>query len=207
LPHIQRAGQLALASSSSLSSGLLWGLDRFGRPAILLDKSGNVLEANERAERLLENGIRIVKGRLAASARVADPGFQRLLNSAATALQNDTMAPVALPRPSRRPLIAHVAPIVRSADEIFRRAKILVMFVDPDQKKSTPAHLFQQAFGLTAAETRIASSIAKGEELRQVADVNGIALETARVHLKAVFAKTQTRRQVDLALLINRFDF
>ena len=206
LPHIQRAGQLALASSSSLSNGILEGLNRFGRPAILLDKSGNVLEANERAERLLGNGIRIVKGRLTASSREADAGFQRLLNSAATVFHGEIIGPMALPRPLRRPLIAHVAPIVRSAGELFQRAKILVMFVDPDEKKSTPALLLQQAFGLTPAEARIASSIAKGEGLRQAADANGIAFETARVHLKAVFAKTETHRQADLALLINRFE-
>jgi DNA-binding CsgD family transcriptional regulator len=54
------------------------------------------------------------------------------------------------------------------------------------------------------SEARIALSIAKGDELRQAADVNGIAFETGRVHLKAIFARTRTHRQVELALLINR---
>jgi DNA-binding CsgD family transcriptional regulator len=82
-----------------------------------------------------------------------------------------------------------------------------VIFVDPDEKKSTPELVLQLAFGLTTAEARMASSIARGEGLRHAANANGIAFETARAHLKAVFAKTQTHRQTDLALLISRFGF
>jgi DNA-binding CsgD family transcriptional regulator len=204
LPHIQRAGQLALASSSSLAGGILWGLDQFGRPVMLLDSAGKVIQLNAAAERLLGNGVEIVEGYLAATSRDADPAFQQLLKSARRIWEAQVSRPVALPRLSRRPLIAHVAPIVKSADEVFQRAKALVMFVDPDEKRQTPAFLLQEAFGLTPAEARIALSIAKGEELRRAADANGMAFETARVHLKAIFAKTQTHRQVELALLINR---
>jgi DNA-binding CsgD family transcriptional regulator len=65
------------------------------------------------------------------------------------------------------------------------------MFVDPEEKKQTAAHLLRRAFGLTAAEANIALSISMGEDLRRAADVNRIAYETARVHLKAIFVKTQ----------------
>jgi DNA-binding CsgD family transcriptional regulator len=204
LPHIKRAGQLALASSSSVAGGILRGLDQFGRPAMLLDSVGKVIQVNARAERLLGNGVEIVGDYLVATSPDADPAFQRLLKSAIRIWQADVSEPVALPRFSQRPLIAHVAPIVKSADEVFQRAKAMVMFVDPDQIKQTPALLLQQAFGLTPAEARIALSIAKGNELRRAADASGIAFETGRVHLKAIFAKTQTHRQVELALLINR---
>ena len=176
--RIRGRRQLALASSASLSSGILRGLDQFGRAAILLDKGERVLEANERGETLLGNGISIVDGRLAATSRDVNPEFQRLLNSATRVFQGEILGPMALPRLSRRPLIAHVAPIVRSGDEIFRRAKVLVMFVDPEEKKQTAAHLLRRAFGLTAAEASIALSISRGEDLRRAADVNRIALRT-----------------------------
>jgi DNA-binding CsgD family transcriptional regulator len=205
LPHIKRAGQLALSSSSSLSSGILWGLNQFGRPAMLLDSRAKVLEANERAERLLGDGVKIVDGRLTATSRDADPALQKLLNSAIADLHRQVPGPVALPRTSKLPLIAHVAPIVRSAVEnFFRRAKAIVMFVDPGQDRAPSATVLMTAFELTPAECRIALSIARGEQLRRTADANGIAFETARVHLKAIFAKTQTHSQVELAVLISR---
>jgi DNA-binding CsgD family transcriptional regulator len=208
LPHIRRAGQLALASSSSVSSSMLWGLNQFGRPALLLDGSGNVIEVNERAERLLGNGIKIVKSRLVATSRDANVALQKLINSGIDIFRGQVPGPVALPRSSSYPLIAHIAPIVKSAGEnFFRRAKALVMFIDPEQKRAPPAAILERTFGLTPAESRIALSIADGEQLRRTADANGIAFETARVHLKAVFAKTRTHSQVELAVLINRLGF
>jgi DNA-binding CsgD family transcriptional regulator len=208
LPHIRRAGQLALASSSSVSSSMLWGLNEFGRPALLLDGGGSVIEVNERAERLLGNGIKIVKSRLVASSRDANVAFQKLINSGLDIFRGQVPGPVALPRSSLYPLIAHIAPIVKSAGEnFFRRAKALVMFIDPEQKRAPPATVLERAFGLTPAESRVALSIADGEQLRRIADANGIAFETARVHLKAVFSKTRTHSQVELAVLINRLAF
>jgi DNA-binding CsgD family transcriptional regulator len=186
-----------------ISSGILWGLDQLGRPAVLLNGSGKVVEVNECAERLLGNGVAIVKGQLSATSRDADPEFQELLKRALGIWREEMSGAIALPRPSRRPLIARAAPIVKSTGGVVQRAKALVMFVDPEQKKRTTTSLLQRAFGLTPAEARIALSIASGEKLRHAAKLNGIAFETARVHLKTIFAKTQTRRQVELALLIN----
>jgi DNA-binding CsgD family transcriptional regulator len=172
---------------------------------MLLDSRAKVLEVNERAERLLGNGVRIVEGRLTATSRDADPALQNLLNSAIDVLHRLVPGPVALPRISQLPLIAHVAPIVRSAVEnFFRRAKAIVMFVDPGQERAPPATILMSAFGLTPAECRIALGIARGEQLRRTAELNGIAFETARVHIKGIFAKTQTHSQVQLAVLINR---
>ena len=50
-------------------------------------------------------------------------------------------------------------------------------------------------FGLTAAEAKLASLIASGPALDNIAGQLGIARETARNQLKAVFAKTETHRQ------------
>ena len=54
-------------------------------------------------------------------------------------------------------------------------------------------------------EARIAQHIASGSTLDATADSLGMARETARTHLKAVFAKTDTHRQSELAILLSRF--
>jgi DNA-binding CsgD family transcriptional regulator len=51
---------------------------------------------------------------------------------------------------------------------------------------------------LTAAELRIASSIAGGLSLRDTAKLNDISYETARSHLKNVFSKLGVNSQVAL---------
>jgi DNA-binding CsgD family transcriptional regulator len=62
--------------------------------------------------------------------------------------------------------------------------------------------ILRSRFKLTPAETRIALGIARGEPLSKIAERHGISVQTARKHLKSVFAKTETNRQVALALLL-----
>jgi len=206
LPHIRRIGQLAISTSASVASDILWGLDQFAKPAALLDGRGRVIQLNAHAERLLGAGIRIIKGRLVAEHRASDRALQDLIRSAIEFAAERAPEPAVLLRPSRRPLIAHVAPIVRSAADIFGRAKAIVMFVDPEAKPRSPSSILRAAFALTPAETRIALSLARGDELRQAADAGGITFETARVHLKSIFAKTHTHSQVELALLLSKLE-
>jgi len=63
------------------------------------------------------------------------------------------------------------------------------------------AHLNDRLSGnehLTAAELRIASSIASGLSLRDTAKLNDISYETARSHLKNIFSKLGVNSQVAL---------
>jgi DNA-binding CsgD family transcriptional regulator len=57
-------------------------------------------------------------------------------------------------------------------------------------------------FGLTPAEARIALGIAHGDSLATIAKEHGVSVKTARTQLKAVFAKTATHRQAELAALL-----
>jgi DNA-binding CsgD family transcriptional regulator len=64
--------------------------------------------------------------------------------------------------------------------------------------------LLSKAFGLTPAEARLASIIAEGLNPERAAEELGISKGTARNQLKAIFAKTATHRQAELAALLSR---
>jgi DNA-binding CsgD family transcriptional regulator len=100
-----------------------------------------------------------------------------------------------------------VFPVVRSAGDLFGKASAMLVFVDPTRKPRSPSSILTAAFRLTPMETRIALGLARGDELRRVADLHSISLETARVHLKSVFSKTNTHSQVALVRLLGRLDF
>lgn len=78
------------------------------------------------------------------------------------------------------------------------------MLLDPDDRPRPPEAILQSCFGLTASEARLASHVSSGETLEAAADRLAISYETARKHLKAVFAKTDTHRQADLIALLAR---
>jgi DNA-binding CsgD family transcriptional regulator len=61
-----------------------------------------------------------------------------------------------------------------------------------------------EAFGLSRAETRVATEVTDGKSTEDVALTLGISRETVRTQLKAVFSKTGARRQSELVALLNR---
>ena len=61
----------------------------------------------------------------------------------------------------------------------------------------------QGLFGLTPAEAAIGSMLADGKSIDDIA-IRQITLNTARVHVKSIFAKTDTARQAQLVALILR---
>src|SRR3954447_24601630 len=62
-----------------------------------------------------------------------------------------------------------------------------------------------RTFQLTAAEARLASSLAAGEGIDAASARLAIGRETARTQLRAIFAKTGTRGQTELTALLSPF--
>ena len=67
-----------------------------------------------------------------------------------------------------------------------------------------PIAAFRRRHGLTERETQVASLLARGCTLPDIAELLGIGLTTARTHLGRLFDKTGTRTQLSLALYIAR---
>ncbi len=57
-------------------------------------------------------------------------------------------------------------------------------------------------FCLTPGEARLAKCLGEGLSLREAAAEFGVSVNTVRMQLRHVFAKTGTRRQLDLVRLI-----
>jgi DNA-binding CsgD family transcriptional regulator len=86
----------------------------------------------------------------------------------------------------------------------FFGARALLVFSDLDSTSGPRPEALSQTFRLWLAEARLASLLATGISLEQAADELGLAHETVRNQLKAVFAKTATHRQGELVALSSR---
>jgi DNA-binding CsgD family transcriptional regulator len=123
-----------------------------------------------------------------------------LWNRSASAL----VAPVPLPRADKRPVLAYLARLAAVSADALAACQALLVLVDPDERPRPPEAALRSSFGLTAAEARLALHLAAGEALDDAAGTLGIAKETARVQLKAVFAKLDLHRQAQLVALMAR---
>lgn len=207
VPHFQRAGQLAIRVAEARAAGMLDGLQSFSCAAALIDGLGRTVSLNQKAERL--NGSLCLRPnrRVATSGRDADAALQKLIGGvlrAESTVGPISPDPVALPRLDRRPLIVHAAPVVGSARDIFRRARAILMIVDPDEHSDPAEPILKQAFRLTKAEIKVSLALLRGQEVNEIAQSSGVTEGTVRAQLKSIFVKTGTHRQAQLATLLSR---
>ncbi|WP_407524703.1 helix-turn-helix transcriptional regulator [Methylobacterium oryzisoli] len=208
VPHLQRAGQIAQGLAAARAAGMIDAFETMGFGGILLDRGGTVLSMTERAQAHLGRGLVVTRGALLTQHPAAAAALGALIGSllhSGPAHENPPLGPVGVPRPDGPPLVVHGAPLARGADAIFQRAQAILLVTDPQAAGRPATALLRQVYGLTAAEARLAQTLADGSDLAAVADRLGVTVETARSQLKAVFSKTGTHRQPALVALLARF--
>lgn len=211
LPHLQRAAVIAQRLGES---GLMFGaaaelLDDNPTGVVLLAQTGKIVFANRAVRTMAEfaDGFLLHQDRIEAL-READDALLQCLISGVTGQGDATSGgrggPLRLPRTSaKRDYVVLVAPLC-VASEAFERSKPVacILITDPEAAPRRPRSLLRQIYGLTASEARVAERLMFGESPEQAAAALAIKVATARVHLAALFRKTQTHRQADLVRLL-----
>lgn len=203
--HIDRALQISLALEDQAAAGGLRSLEAVGKAAIMVGRDLAVVGVNARAEALFGHGVEVKGGRLAATDRTRQPALERLVAHAAGELDlgRQPPEPVALPRASGRPLIAHAAPYRSATSDVFRSVRAIVLLTNVDAAPPPPSEaLLRDAFGLSRAEARLAAKLAAGATLEDCAKAWNLSLNTVRNQLSSAFSKTGVRRQADFVTLI-----
>jgi len=185
---------------------LLDTLDQIGNGAVLLNAAGQVLDLNPAARRHVGAGIALNRDRLGASDPRSDAELQALLRSLKPYHSRSRGRSVALSRSNAPPLFAHVLQLNVDSNAKTAAAGLLIL-TDPLVRREPSPALLAQAFGFTPAEARLASGLAQGLDLQEISELHRVSVGTLRVQLKSIFAKTQTKRQAQLAVLLARLSF
>jgi DNA-binding CsgD family transcriptional regulator len=194
---------LARALGFARAEAALAGFEASGCAVVLLDRFAKVLRINGAAQRLLGPDLNIARGWLVSSDHSAGATLDRALHALLwTQASSALMPPVVLPRRGRRPLLAYPMRLSAVSADALAPCQAVIVLVDLDARPRPPESALCASFGLTAAEARLAIRLATGKPLEQVADEIGVAYETARSQLKAIFAKTETHRQAELVAVM-----
>jgi DNA-binding CsgD family transcriptional regulator/PAS domain-containing protein len=181
--------------------GMVDGLDHVAQGAIAFNPRGEILAHNAAAE--AEFGLLFEK-RLGAPAfydRRSQARFDALL-AAATAdpvVRFEAPAATVLDRSGRAVQLRAVT-LHDWGRYAFTGARVLVLLKRVETAEAPPRPLW--TYGLTPAEARLAAELVGGASLAEAAAKAGIAYQTARTQLKAVFAKTGAHRQAELVALL-----
>jgi DNA-binding CsgD family transcriptional regulator len=192
-------GRIALSSAIN-------ALNAIREAALAIDRLGFVLEANAEAEGLFDDDIRIINRRLVVYDAEARSGLQNLMDRLRITPEAATLPcePIVIRRRDKRPVILRVLPVHGAAKAPFLGARVILTLTPVEPRPGPNTATLVRAFGLTAAEVRVASIIARGISPDHAADELGVARTTVRNQLKSIFGKTDTHRQSELVALLSR---
>jgi DNA-binding CsgD family transcriptional regulator len=192
-------GRIALTSATN-------ALNAVSQPAIALDRSGLVLDANAAAGGLFDEHIRVNGRRLVVDDPQARGCLERLSEQLRATPGTATLPcdPIVIRRNGKGPVIARVLPVHGAARTPFLGARAIVTLTAVEPKRGPSPSLLAKMFGLTPAEARLAAIIAEGCNPEHAADEIGVSRVTVRNQLRAIFAKTDTHRQSELVALLAR---
>ena len=218
-PHLCRAleASLLLGSRADGKRQMSVILDLMPNAALLLDGRGCITQTNKAAEALLRQSDGIAFDRDGSIELVSALSRERQALSRALkgALDVAAGAAVPLPEPERvsrpsgaAPLLVVAVPLPRPSFllwELVAPARVLVVIVDPAARSRATASAIQVAYGLTAAEARIALLLASGVNGSQMPGVLGVTAATVKTQLRRCFEKTGTHSQAELSRLFTMF--
>ncbi|MCY4571656.1 MAG: helix-turn-helix transcriptional regulator [Gemmatimonadetes bacterium] len=201
-PHMRQFARVrrALADARASSASLVDLLENRRLGLIQLDRSGCVLEANDRArDVLLEcDGLHDRGGRLAAGHRWENAELQSLLARALPpwGAQGVGGSMKITRGAARGPLVLEIHP-TRQTDAAWRLGA-LVLIVDPVDRLKVAPDLVTRLLGLTPTESRVAVAVAAGQTVVGTSRELGCAESTVQTHLKRVYRKLGIHKQTEL---------
>ena len=202
-PHFARAAVISSRIQSAQASTLAETFDALSVPVALLDPKGKVMAATQRFADLMDDVVLDGQDRL----RLTDPEADARLSSALGGISREhTGASIAVKdRENVGVAVLHLVPARRNARDLFSNLASFAILARPDNKSLPSVDILSGLFDLTPTEARVARGIALGRTTADLTQDLNITQETIKSHLKRVFAKTSTRRQGDLALLVTGF--
>jgi DNA-binding CsgD family transcriptional regulator len=162
---------------------------------------------NKSAEKLLNDGLCIRRGRLLAASVAHQRAIDRLLDAAFNhPIEN--IGSAVLPRPSGcRPLVLQAVPLTQTSpieSILFGLETVLLLVIDPEAECQPSQTAALRGLGLTRAEAAVAVLIGTGLKPKDASEQLKTTTATVRVHLKSIFQKLDLQGQGQLVQLVSR---
>ncbi|HEY8537279.1 MAG TPA: helix-turn-helix transcriptional regulator [Steroidobacteraceae bacterium] len=208
LPHFHQTIKLTdtLLDAQRQAHYLHEAMDSFRFAMLICNANGSLCWSNAAARRILENGgLLWLNGSGLLTARC--PSQTTALRAAIARAARESRAGdepqvFALSHNGSGVLHVRVQALEQrgtSTDRLFStEGRALLVLMDPNSRPSLPPELLKQLFGLSPAESRLASALCFGATLNEYAIQAGVAISTARYQLKQIMAKMQVSKQSQL---------
>lgn len=200
-PHLARAGFLAARWRLQRLRAATEALALIGVPAVILDRTGRSLAAND-----------LVQSQTTHLRWLPRDGVG-LVDASANALLRRSMAKLFETEPNEvlsfvsrvgveDAAVIHLIPIWGKARDVFDGGLALLTLTPVKAAEAPSLSLVRALFDLSGTEGHVARELTRGRTIEQIAEQSGVSRETVRTQMRAVFAKTGTNRQAEVAALL-----
>jgi DNA-binding CsgD family transcriptional regulator len=212
-PHIARALGNGVQRVQLDAERHFYAQAAFGRAvgSITLDEHGHIVRTNEAAERFLaeKDGIARLHNQIHIKNTELNDSLRQQIQNALTALRSQrnaepTIQAMSVPRPSGKPdyeLVLKLLPVDRYLTP-SHSPHLLIFLSNPAEKVEISTRTLMTLYHLTQTEATLTIILAEGKTLDEVTQILGIARNTARAHLRAIFSKTGVTQQSMLVSLV-----
>lgn len=213
MPHLARAVAIhhRLGGIETATNAGFRALDPLQLGVIVLDERARPIFMNRAVERIIaeQDGLRYsastgVTAEQHDETRALQAAIGRVISLEEILTLRDCDV-VRVTRPSlRRPYLILAAPAASRSRLVRRESGAMAYLIvqDPDRRVQPCAELVSILHRLTPAEADVASRLAAGYSLPEIAEQRGSSLHTVRWLLKQAMAKTDTRSQAALVSLV-----
>lgn len=207
---LTEVADLSAAVGHSVLTGVLDGLHLVQMPALALDRNGIVLGMNSGANAVFDSDFRVRNSRLFIRDGKARQTLEDMTSGAAgdgdlrLRVKGHAGNVIVARREAKKPILMKVLPVHGAASAPFLGAKFILILTDLEAARRSSLEIVSEAFSLTAAEAKVASLVAAGSSPEEIASKLQVSRETVRNQIKAIFGKTATHRQSELAALVSR---
>ena len=207
LPHIRQlvVFRQALSQAGVPGAVLTDLLDSIRLGVIHLDRRGRVIGANNRAAAMLRCGDALSdrRGTLSAHLPTDRRRLESLLSDALPRHGGIAVAGSMMLRGSPSRHVVHVKPTAAvESDFGGPRVAAVVLIVEPSHGGRIDPKVVASTLGLTSAESRVATWLAEGKTVTEIAADTGRQRRSVYWLLEQIYAKLGVRRQVDLVRLV-----
>jgi len=203
--HIENARALALQmrATTTTRQATQATLDRLGLGLLLVDAGRRVHRSNRTAREILERSasLRLEGDRLVSDDAELSAQLDRMLARLAGAPDGHVAEHLLLAGRGSQPVRVLG---LRTHDGNADGLPCVLFLSDPDAGVETPDEVLARHYGLTRAESRVVARLLQGAPVDAVAAALGVRRETVRTHVKSIYRKIGTTRQIDLLSLVLR---
>lgn len=172
---------------------------------LLLDAEAKVKQMTGAAERMLGGvaALQVIARRLVTAVHSEQPKLDRALATVASAIRSgSTPVAVRIEHPSAsRAWLLTIRPLVERFGPFGNVRCELLLEIHDSIPRIGSLQIMQSLFNLSARELELVRLLADGHSVESLAECMSISVNTARSHLRSIFAKTDTVRQSQLLQL------